>query len=74
LAIQVGLILWDKLDNDKEKIKRKVSLAFDYYMSTSSDDASAFMTKYCCPICIEFMGVWCVSNLLQFLDQADMID
>jgi len=66
------------LDNENEKIQNKISRVYDLYVSTNpSDEAIApeFKKQYCCPVHIEFMGVWWVSNLLQLNpDQADMID
>lgn len=64
---QVGLISRDTLGNEA-KIQNNISLAYDRYMSaTPSDEAIAleFKKKYCCPIHINFLGVWCVSDLLQ---------
>jgi len=60
VVAQVGLVLQDN--------ETRMDLAYNLYTSTSPRDeaiALEFKKKYCCPVPIEFLGVWCVLNLLQ---------
>jgi hypothetical protein len=80
MTIKVGLVSRDKLENKNEicRILDKISLAYGLYVSTnliSEIIARGFKDQDCFPICIDFFGVWCVSNLLQLkFEQADVID
>jgi len=59
--MQVGLVLRNELDINNEKVRTKISMAYNYYVSTRPDAetiASTFKKKNCCPVRIRFLGVW----------------